>query len=90
MSSGVGLGLATPSYALTIAKSVAPEDLGVANGMSATLMNAGVVAGIVGMFALLTDDHTSHRFALVFVMSAAIASLGIIGGLLMTPHDAPQ
>lgn len=82
--SGLAMGLATPSYSTSIAASVDPSDLGVANGMSSTVMNLGMLTGIQTMFVLLGDSRTPESFAKVFFVGGAVAGVGIIGALIMS------
>ena len=77
--SGLAMGLATPSYSTVIAAAVDPGDLGVASGMSTTMMNIGVIAGIQTMFTVLGDGRQPEDFARVFAVGAAAAALGLIG-----------
>ena len=79
--SGLAMGVASPAYSTTVASAVDAQDLGVANGMSSTMMNLGTLAGIQVMFLLLGDDHSTTRFAQVFCVGAAVAALSVLGGL---------
>jgi predicted MFS family arabinose efflux permease len=89
--SGLAMGLATPSYSTSIAAVVDPADLGVANGMSSTLMNLGMLTGIQTMFVLLGDRRTGPAFAGVFLVGALVAAAGIIGALIISrPARAPM
>jgi MFS family permease len=81
--SGVAMGLASPSYSTAVANAVDVADLGVANGMSSTLMNIGMLSGIQSMFTVLGDGRGPDDFARVFVFGGAVAALGIIGAVMM-------
>jgi MFS family permease len=81
--SGLAAGVASPAYATTVAGAVDPADLGVANGMSTTMMNLGTLTGIQLMFLLLGDDRTAGRFAFVFCFGAAVAALSALGGVVV-------
>jgi MFS family permease len=81
--SGLAMGFASPAYVTVIADAVDRADLGVANGTSATTMNIGMLTGIQAMFVILGDDPSTTRFGWVFVFGAAVAAVGIIGGLLV-------
>jgi MFS family permease len=81
--SGLAMGLASPAYATTVAGAVEPGDLGVANGMSTTTMNIGMLTGIQVMFVLLGDEPTEGRFGMVFLFGAAVAALSLVGALLV-------
>ncbi len=83
--SGLAMGLASPSYATSIAGAVEPRDLGIANGMGSTVMNIGMLTGIQAMFTVLGDGRGPDDFALVYVVGGAVAAVGLIGGLIMTP-----
>jgi MFS family permease len=89
MLSGLGMGLASPSYATTVASAVDQADLGVANGMSTTLMNIGMLTGIQSMFTVLGDDRSGAGFAQVFWVGTAVAALSIAGGLLVRGRQRP-
>ena len=84
------MGLATPSYSTVIAAAVDPGDLGVASGMSTTMMNIGVIAGIQTMFTVLGDGRQPEDFARVFAVGAVAAALGLIGARMVrsTPGGA--
>ena len=88
--SGLAMGLATPSYSTVIAAAVDPGDLGVASGMSTTMMNIGVIAGIQTMFTVLGDGRQPEDFARVFAVGAVAAALGLIGARMVrsTPGGA--
>jgi MFS family permease len=87
--SGLAMGLASPSYATTLAGAVDPGDLGVANGMGSTLMNIGMLTGIQAMFSVLGDGRTPDDFAKVFAFGGAVAAIGIVGGLMVTSSPRP-
>ncbi|MEM9607598.1 MAG: MFS transporter [Actinomycetota bacterium] len=86
--SGLAMGLASPAYATTIAGAVEPEDLGVANGMGATMMNIGMLTGIQTMFTILGDGRAPEDFAQVFAFGGVVAAVGVVGGLLVRPGSA--
>ena len=81
--SGLAMGVASPSYATVIASSVPPEDLGVANGMSMTVMNIGMLTGIQAMFTVLGDGREPADFARTFAVGGAVAAIGIIGAMMI-------
>lgn len=87
--SGVAMGLASPSYSTAVANAVDIADLGVANGMSSTLMNIGMLSGIQTMFTVLGDGRAPDDFARVFAFGGVVAALGI-GGALMMRRPAVQ
>ena len=68
----------------SIAAAVDPGDLGIANGMSTTMMNIGVIAGIQTMFTVLGDGRTPQDFARVFAVGAVVAGVGLIGARMVT------
>ncbi len=84
--SGIAMGLASPSYSTAVANAVAPEHLGVANGMSSTLMNIGMLTGIQSMFTVLGEGRAPDDFARTFVFGAVVAALGSGGALMMRRH----
>ncbi len=77
------MGLASPSYSTAVANAVDPADLGVANGMSSTLMNIGMLSGIQSMFVVLGDGRGPDDFARTFIFGGIVAGLGSIGALMM-------
>lgn len=81
--SGVAMGLASPSYSTAVANAVEPHDLGVANGMSSTLMNIGMLSGIQSMFVVLGDGRGPDDFARTFLFGGIVAGIGSIGALIM-------
>ncbi|MET0324356.1 MAG: MFS transporter [Ilumatobacteraceae bacterium] len=82
--SGLASGLASPSYSTVIAAAVDPGDLGVASGMSTTVTNIGVIAGIQTMFTVLGEGRTPEDFARVFTVGGVVAALGLIGARMVT------
>jgi EmrB/QacA subfamily drug resistance transporter len=90
--SGLAMGLASPASSVVIAASVEPEDLGVANGMGATMMNIGMLTGIQAMFTMLGDGREPADFATVFVFGGAVAAAGLVGGWMIrsTPAGSPS
>jgi EmrB/QacA subfamily drug resistance transporter len=84
--SGLAMGLASPSYATAVAGVVEPRDLGVASAMNSTMMNIGMLTGIQTMFVVLGDGRDPSDFARVYLFGGAVATLGIIGALMVTPR----
>ena len=73
-----------------MAGSVEPKDLGTANGINATMMNIGMLTGIQAMFTVLGDGREPSDFATVFFFGGAVASIGLVGGLMVrSTHHAP-
>lgn len=62
---------------------VDPQDLGIANGMSRTIMNLGTLTGIQTMFVILGERRSSGAFSAVWITGAIVAGLGIAGSLIM-------
>lgn len=88
--SGIAMGLASPSYSTAVANAVDVKDLGVANGMSSTLMNIGMLTGIQSMFVILGDGRAPDDFARTFIFGAIVAGVGSAGALMMRPHRRMQ
>jgi hypothetical protein len=82
--SGLAMGLASPSYATTMAAAVDDGDLGIANAMGTTMMNIGMLTGIQTMFVVLGSGRGPDDFATVFAFGGAVAAVGIVGGLMVT------
>lgn len=87
--SGVAMGLAAPSHATAVAAAVDAGDLGVANGIGATMMNIGMLTGIQALFTVLGDGRGASDFAAVFAFGAVAAGVGILGGVMMTKRPRP-
>ncbi len=86
--SGLAMGLASPSYATTMAAAVDDGDLGIANAMGTTMMNIGMLTGIQTMFVVLGDGRSPDDFATVFAVGAVVTSLGLVGGAMVTSSRA--
>lgn len=82
--SGLAMGLASPSYATTMAAAVDDGDLGIANAMGATMMNIGMLTGIQAMFVVLGEGRGPNDFAMVFGFGAVVTAFGLIGGAMVT------
>jgi hypothetical protein len=85
--SGLAMGLSAPIYVTAVAGAVEPADLGVAGGMSTTVMNIGVLTGIQSMFVLLGDSRSPGAFAGVYLFGGAVAAVGLLGGWAMRDGD---
>lgn len=83
---GLAMGIASPSYATTIASAVDEADLGIANGMGSTVMNIGMLTGIQSMFVVLGDGRDPSDFMVVFLVGTAVAALSTVGGLIVRPR----
>ena len=81
--SGLAMGIAAPSYSTVVASAVDPEDLGIASGISSTIMNIGMLTGIQAMFTVLGDGREPRDFAVVFLFGGAVAAIGLIGGAMV-------
>jgi len=81
------MGFASPSYSTAVANAVDVADLGIANGMSSTLMNIGMLTGIQSMFTVLGEGRAPDDFARTFIVGAIVAGLGSVGALMMTKPE---
>ena len=84
MLSGVSAGLGSPAYQVMVANSVEDKNLGVANGMSQTVMWIGIVLGIQTMLAFAGDDPSLGRLRSTFMIGAAVAAIGYVAPLFAT------
>ena len=84
--SGLSAGIGAPSFSALAASSVDPRDLGVANGMSQTMLFMGIVSGIQIMLVVLGEGPTQGRFATTYLFGAGVAVLGLLVGLLARPQ----
>ena len=82
--SGIAMGLASPSYSIAVANAVDSADLGIANGMSSTLMNIGMLTGIQSMFTVLGEGRDPRDFVRTFIVGACVAGIGSVGALVMS------
>ncbi len=82
--SGIAMGLASPSYSIAVANAVDSADLGIANGMSSTLMNIGMLTGIQSMFTVLGEGRDPRDFVRTFIVGACVAGVGSVGALMMS------
>ncbi|MPY92379.1 MAG: MFS transporter [Acidimicrobiia bacterium] len=85
--SGLAMGLGAPVYVTAVANAVDSSDFGVAGGMSTTVMNIGSLTGIQAMFVVLGDSRSPGAFAVVYLFGAAVAAIGVLGGLMMSTSD---
>jgi MFS family permease len=83
--SGTAMGVASPSFSAALANAVDPHDLGIASGMGSTMMNIGMLTGIQTMFVVLGDGRTPDDFARTYLFGGVVATIGILGGLIMRP-----
>ncbi len=83
--SGLSAGIGAPSFSSLAAGAVDQRDLGVANGMSQTMLFMGIVSGIQIMLVVLGEDPTQGRFATTYLFGAGVAVLGLLTGLLARP-----
>jgi MFS family permease len=92
--SGVAMGVSSPSYSTAVAAAVDQRDLGVANGMSGTMMTIGMLTGIQVMFTILGEGRQPADFAKVFAFGGGVAVVSLVGALMMTDRrnrsDATQ
>jgi MFS family permease len=86
--SGMAIGIAVPGYSTAIAGAVDPQDLGIANGMSSTIMNIGTLTGIQTMFVVLGERRSSGAFTEVWITGAVVAAVGIVGSLIMQSNKS--
>ena len=78
------MGLASPSYSIAVANAVDSADLGIANGMSSTVMNIGMLTGIQSMFTVLGEGRDPGDFVRTFIVGACVAGVGSVGALMMS------
>ena len=83
--SGISAGVASPSYNTLVASTVDRLDLGIANGMSQTVVYMGIVTGIQTMLVILGDAASPTRFAGTYLFGAAIAVFGLLAALNARP-----
>lgn len=84
--SGLSAGIGAPSFSALAASAVDQRDLGVANGMSQTMLFMGIVSGIQIMLVVLGEGPTPGRYAATYLFGAAVAVIGLLVGLVARPH----
>jgi MFS family permease len=81
VASGLSAGIGAPSFNALAASAVDARDLGVANGMSQTMLFMGIVSGIQIMLVVLGETPDQGRFAATYLFGAVVAALGLAAGL---------
>ncbi|MGY9074139.1 MAG: MFS transporter [Acidimicrobiales bacterium] len=84
--SGLSAGIASPAYQALVASSVADKDLGIANGMSQTVMWMGIIMGIQSMLAFSGETLTVSRTRWTFVFGGVVALIGLVAPLTAPRH----
>jgi MFS family permease len=87
--SGLSAGIASPAYQALVANSVSDEDLGIANGMSQTVMWMGIIMGIQSMLAFSGEELSTGRLRWTFVFGGAVALIGIVAPLTAPRRTPP-
>src|SRR5680860_191693 len=77
--SGVGLGGSAPSLITTVANTVDPSDLGVANAAQQMVAQIGVVAGIQMLSTIQGGSDSSGPFVVAYLVGGVAAVVGVIG-----------
>jgi MFS family permease len=87
--SGVGMGVASPSLAASVANEFEARDLGVASSSLQLVSQVGAVAGI----QVMQTVQSAGSFHSAFVVGGAVALLGVVGAALSRStvrHAAPS
>jgi MFS family permease len=88
--SGISSGLSSPSYQTLVANSVDAKDLGIANGMSQTMLWIGIIMGIQSMGAMVGSDPTTRDYQLTFLFGGVVAAVGFIAPLLVGKRSGEE
>jgi MFS family permease len=82
--SGVGLGVASPSIAASVANAVEEENLGIASAAQQLMTQVGVVAGIQILLTVETARRSAAglvgSFRGAYLVGAAVGVLGVVCG----------
>lgn len=79
--SGLGLGFAMPSLLTTVANTVPPADLGVANAAQTMVMQIGTAAGVQTLATVQGAFVGNRGFTAAYALGAVAAGVGVIGAL---------
>jgi len=81
---GFGAGISQPSIGALTVDSVAPEDMGIANGMNQQVTFVGIVAGIQTMNVFIGDNASGSHFFATYMVGLVVAGLGLLAALAIT------
>jgi len=88
--SGLSAGLGSPSYQTLVANSVPSEDIGIANGMSQTMLWIGIIMGIQSMGAMAPKGASITEYRWTFLFGACVALGGLLAPLVVRTSSAPK
>jgi MFS family permease len=92
--SGVGLGVATPSVAASVANAVDDEDLGVASAAQQLMAQVGIVAGIQVMATIQVSAEASvglvGSFRQAYLVGALVSLGAVVCGAFVRRHQRQQ
>ena len=92
--SGVGLGVATPSVAASVANAVDDEDLGVASAAQQLMAQVGIVAGIQVMATIQVSAEASAglvgSFRQAYLVGALVSLGAVVCGAFVRRHHRNQ
>ncbi len=91
MLSGIGLGVASPSVAASVANAVSKEDLGIASAAQQLMTQVGVVAGIQVMSTVQLSSEASAglvgSFRHAYLVGAAVCVGAVVCGAFVRSAD---
>jgi len=85
---GAGLGVAGPAYQVSVVGAVPMDRLGAATGMFQTLTSLGTAAGVQVLVLAVGEEATGTAFASAFWLGAAVAAVGVVGALAISPSNS--
>lgn len=89
--SGIGLGVASPSVAASVANAVSKEDLGIASAAQQLMTQVGVVAGIQVMSTVQLSGESSAglvgSFRHAYLVGAAVCVAAVVCGAFVRSAD---
>jgi EmrB/QacA subfamily drug resistance transporter len=92
--SGVGLGIASPAIAASVANAVDHDDLGIASAAQQLTTQVGVVAGIQVLETVQTARRHSSglvgSFHEAYLLGAAVAAVGVVASLFLRRAPRPD
>jgi hypothetical protein len=90
----VGLGVATPSVAASVANAVDDEDLGVASAAQQLMAQVGIVAGIQVMATIQVSAEASvglvGSFRQAYLVGALVSLGAVVCGAFVRRHQRQQ
>ncbi len=88
--SGACFGFVMPSLQLVISKTIPPEDLGVAMGVTQTLSSLAVASGIQTLLLVLGDGRSPGDFSAAYLVGCGISILAVFSSSFIRSSELNQ